>query len=91
MSPIDEGFRTRLESVVQEWIRGVSTALGRGQKHGNVRADLDCKTTAAFIVAASEGVAGVMKTSPTKERLYEALEGLTGYLETLRPTEENPS
>ena len=91
MSPIDEGFRTRLESIVQEWIRGVATALGRGQEHGNVRPDLDCHTTAAFIVAASEGVAGIMKTSPTKKRLYEALEGLTGYLETLRPTEENQS
>src|SRR6516162_6506361 len=37
MSPIDEQFRKRLETIFQAWQEGIATALRRGQSEGTVR------------------------------------------------------
>src|SRR5262245_17166568 len=37
MSPLDEGFRTRLETIYSAWRRALQTALTRGIRAGTVR------------------------------------------------------
>src|SRR5262245_54618148 len=52
MSPLDEGFRQRLEKIYTAWRLAVKTALANGIKAGNVTKDVSPVKVAAFIVAA---------------------------------------
>ena len=88
MSPVDPVFREHLEAVIRDWIRGLADALRHGQELGTVRGDVDCDAIAAFIVAAIEGSAGMLKLTAGKGHLQSVLKGLTGYLETLKPNNE---
>lgn len=84
MSPLDEGFRTRLEGVYDDWRGGIATALRRGQEEGQVRADVDPDGTAAFIVASLEGGMSLSKNSQDKRLLDKCKGALVQYLEGLR-------
>ena len=59
MSGLDEGFRQRIQRVLEVWQQGVAQALRRGQACGCVRADLDPEKAATFILAALEGTIGL--------------------------------
>lgn len=84
MSSVDEGFRTRINAVMQLWRDGIASALRRGQTEGTVRQDIDAASCAAFMVASAEGTAGLAKASQDRE-LYESnLSVLAQFLETLR-------
>lgn len=84
MSPIDEGFRERLEEIFRIWRDGLAAALRRGQEQGRVRADIDVAKAAAFVVAVIEGAWGMSKSRQSLEVLQICREGLARYLETLR-------
>ncbi len=84
MSPIDEEFRRRVQSVLNFWRDKTAEALLRGQGAGQVRTDMDCRKAAAFIVAALEGTAGMTKNSQDPAMMEACLEGLFHYLESLR-------
>src|SRR5262245_49741827 len=58
MSPLDEGFRKRIEKVYAMWRERVEAAFARGIKAGNVRKDTSPRNVAAFIVAAQTGIIG---------------------------------
>jgi len=85
MSPIDEGFRLRLNRVLEQWRDGVARALRQGQDLGFVRSDLDPKKTAMFFIASLEGTIGMVKAARDLEVAAQATEGLILYLDTLRP------
>ena len=85
MSPVDEGFRERVEKLQTLWRRGLARNLARGQREGTVRADLDAADTAAFLVAACEGSIGLAKGSQDPRLLKTCIRGIVQYLETLRP------
>jgi TetR/AcrR family transcriptional regulator, transcriptional repressor for nem operon len=85
MSPLDEGFRRRLEKVYSAWREGLESALARGIKAGTVRKGISPRKVAALVVAALEGIIGTAKNSQTMELLELAGEGLFDYLDTLRP------
>jgi AcrR family transcriptional regulator len=61
MSPVDEGFRTRLVKLQDEWRGALERALRRAQKEGALRRDFDPKQTAALLVAAYEGAQSLGK------------------------------
>ncbi len=84
MSPLDEGFRSRLEDIVSQWRENYTQALRRGQKRGQVRNDIDPARSATFIVAAIEGSLGMAKNAKSKEVLHTNFVALTEYLDTLR-------
>jgi len=46
MSPVDEGFRERIEALYSEWRMGLHNALAQGQKSKQVRAEIDCEAMA---------------------------------------------
>ncbi len=84
MSPIDEGFRIRIEAALDAWRDGITDALLRGQGAGQVRTDIDSHKAAAFIVASIEGTASMAKNSQDPSMVESCMDGLVLYLETLR-------
>ena len=84
MSPLDEGFRTRLDALYQEWRGGIQAALERAQRDGVIRVDVDCGHAATFVLAALSGCIGVAKNAQSHEQLDICGGGLADYLHSLR-------
>ena len=61
MAPLDDGFRDRLRAALELWIDGIARQLKRGQKAGFVRADVDVRQAAQFVVLLHEGTFGLLK------------------------------
>jgi AcrR family transcriptional regulator len=84
MSPLDEGFRSRLDHVFQVWHDEIVRTLERGKQQAQVRGDVDCDETATFIMAALEGCIGIAKNAQSEERLRICNRGLICFLKTLQ-------
>lgn len=89
MSPLDEGFRTRLDALYQEWRAGIQCALERAQQQGTIRADLNCAHVSTFVLAALSGCIGVGKNTQSAQQLAICGAGLNDYLRSLRRTESH--
>ncbi|HEX8963656.1 MAG TPA: TetR family transcriptional regulator C-terminal domain-containing protein [Rhodocyclaceae bacterium] len=85
MSPLDAAFKARLEQIVTTWGGVVEDALVRGQKAGEIRADVDCGAAALFIVSAWEGCVGVAKSMQSAAGFQMCLSQLQGYIRSLAP------
>lgn len=85
MSPLDEGFRQRLDHVFGLWHGVTRDALSRAQQQGRIRADVDCDETATFVMAALEGCMGIAKNAQSLERLKSCNSGLIQFLRSLQP------
>jgi TetR/AcrR family transcriptional repressor of nem operon len=85
MSPVDEGFRKRLNAILDEWREQTSEAMRRGQKNGTVCPDVDARAAATFVISSIEGCVGMAKASQSREFLEAGFRGLIEYLEHLRP------
>ena len=85
MSPLDEGFRTRIDGLYERWRAGLATALTNGKKNGSVRASVAPRAAAALIVASQMGIWGTGKTSRSKTVMLQATDAVCDYLESLRP------
>lgn len=86
MSPLNEGFRARLDRIYQEWHQGIQDALQRAQRSGHLRGDVDCANTATFVLAALAGCIGIAKNAQNLDQLRICGAGLIDYLQTLRTT-----
>ncbi|MFA7386098.1 MAG: TetR/AcrR family transcriptional regulator [Thiohalobacteraceae bacterium] len=84
MSPLDEGFRTRLDKLYQEWRTGIQHAIERARASGAVRSEIDAQKVASFVIAALAGCIGIAKNAQSLEQLKTCADGLIGYLESLR-------
>ncbi len=89
MSPVDEGFRERIEAIYAEWRNGLSDALCRGQAAGQVRADVDTEATAVMVVASLEGCLASAKNAQSHELLMQCGRALIRFLDSLRNEEKN--
>lgn len=90
MSPIDEGFRQRIEHVFQDWRGIIARLIQQGQKSGHVRADVNATQVATFFVAAVEGTIGMAKNAQDPKLLQGNFTMLQTYLATLRPLQGEP-
>ncbi len=86
MSPLDEGFRRRIDAAFATWRRGFAKALKRAQAEGVMRKDISATETATFLVAAIEGSIGLAKTARNARVLHANLEMLAAYVDSLRAT-----
>jgi len=84
MSPINEGFRIRINRLLEEWRDAIAVALRRGQAEGLVTRRVAAETAAALLVASFEGCLGMAKNAQSRELLARCSGGVTDYLETLR-------
>jgi AcrR family transcriptional regulator len=86
MSPVDEDFRNRLNRILALWQDAFEDALRRGQVGGQVRAEVNCRAAALFIVSAWEGCAGVAKNMQSVESFRACMSQLQSYVAGLLKT-----
>jgi len=85
MSSIDEGFRTRIEGIYEEWRGALEKAFQEGIRQGTVRKGVRPRAVAAFIVSTHAGIIGTAKNARSVDLLKLSVQGLKDYLESLRP------
>lgn len=85
MSSLDEAFRLKVATIYGTWRKGIAAALAAGQKRGVVRREVDPDGAALFYIAALSGCRGLAKNARSAEILQTCLQGITHYLESLRP------
>ena len=84
MSPLDEQFRKRLESIFLGWQEGVATLLRKGQSQGTVRRDLNPDETASFLIAMVEGYVSLAKNAQDAKVWEVGIRNIVGWLRSLR-------
>lgn len=84
MSPIDEGFRERIETFFKLWKSAISEVLTSGQQQGIVNQSINVDDCAIFILSAIEGTLGMIKNQQNKTVFYCCGRELERYLNTLR-------
>lgn len=85
MSPLDEGFRERIDRLYATWRKCFAAALAGGIKAGKVRKDISPRNVAALVVAAQMGIWGTAKNSQREELMVQVGEALCEYLDSLKP------
>jgi TetR/AcrR family transcriptional regulator, transcriptional repressor for nem operon len=85
MSPLDEGFRKRIDQLYSIWRKRIADALVEGMKAGKVRKSIVPQGAAALIVASQMGIWGTGKSSRSQELMTQAGEAVCAYLDSLAP------
>ncbi|MCF6250324.1 MAG: TetR/AcrR family transcriptional regulator [Methylococcaceae bacterium] len=86
MSPIDDGFRKRIQNFFKFWQKAIADALKKGQRQGIVDSSINTENCALFILASIEGALGMTKNHQDKEVYYICSRELERYLNTLKAT-----
>ncbi|MEW8505345.1 MAG: TetR/AcrR family transcriptional regulator [Candidatus Thiodiazotropha sp.] len=84
MSPIDDGFRQRIDTIYRRWQLSIESLLSRGQEEGSVATSADPADTAYFILASLEGCMSMAKNAQSNAELIRCGKGLLSYLNSLR-------
>ena len=84
MSPIDEGFRIRVQRVLDYWISGIAEGLKKGQSNGRINSKIDPQQTAYTIVSLFEGLMGLGKNSGSVDALETGFQSFRSYLRLLK-------
>ncbi|MES2309063.1 MAG: TetR family transcriptional regulator C-terminal domain-containing protein, partial [Verrucomicrobiota bacterium] len=84
MSPLDEGFRNRIEGIYDRWREAIEIGLKNGLKAKTVKAGTDPKSVAAFVVASITGVIGLAKNTQNTDLMKLALRAMKDYLQGLK-------
>ena len=84
MSPLDEGFRTRIKAIYDRWIAAIADAFERAKSKGKVRGDLEPDAAALMVVAMLQGLIGLIKTSRTSDLRERGRHSLKLFLDSLK-------
>ena len=84
MSPLDEGFRKRLEGIFRAWREAIAMALRRGQSQGTVRRDVVPEETAGFLIAMVEGYGSLTKNAQDVNVMKAGIRNIVDWLQSLR-------
>ncbi len=84
MSPVDDGFRMRIQKIYQSWLTALIKRLKTGQQNRQIKADVDVEESATFILASIEGAIGLAKNAQDSEVFLRCGHQLGVYLESLR-------
>jgi len=83
MTPIDEGFRTRIKAFFTYWEDEYKKALKSGQDKGFIKKDLNLEEVARFIITSIEGAIGQAKIHQDRKAFFSCGNQLERYLGTL--------
>jgi TetR/AcrR family transcriptional repressor of nem operon len=83
MSPVDRGFKIRLEKALRLWVDEMNLQLQRGKKHGYLKKAVRTKDAAYFVVMAHEGFYGTIKGINDKVVYTALLNSLKLYLQAI--------
>jgi TetR/AcrR family transcriptional regulator, transcriptional repressor for nem operon len=84
MSPLDDGFRSRIDRLYTVWRKGFAAALSGGVRAGHVRAGVAPAPVAALLVAGQMGIWGTGKSSQNRRVMTQATDAVCDYLESMR-------
>ncbi len=84
MSPVDEGFRLRIQRIYDNCTKIIESALERGKSKGYVREDIDSNASAMFIIASVAGCRSVAKNARSAKVLLLCHDQLIIYLNSLK-------
>ncbi len=84
MAPIDEGFRTRLTAIYEQWHQSIADLLQKAKASDLIIDEVDPHTMAATIVAIMEGALNAAKVSQSLDGLHLCGQGLVQLLQLIR-------
>ncbi|HEV2289871.1 MAG TPA: TetR/AcrR family transcriptional regulator [Candidatus Acidoferrales bacterium] len=84
MSPLDEGFRMRIERSYRRQRQALVDALERAKKSGQIKKNVATKGVAALIVACQMGIWGTMRNTQDAELMIQSGEALCAFLDSLK-------
>jgi len=84
MAPIDEGFRTRLNRIYEQWHGAIVKALNKAQAAGDLIAGVQVEQIAVMVVATMEGCLSAGMISQDMNKLMFCGEGLIQYLHLIQ-------
>jgi AcrR family transcriptional regulator len=84
MSPLDDGFHSRIDALYTTWRKGFAAALTAGVKSGTVARAVNSRSVAAMLVASQMGIWGTGKSSQSKTVMMQATDAICDYLDTLK-------
>src|SRR6202167_4298725 len=84
MSPLDAGFRMRLETIFDAWREAVASVLREGQIHGSVRCDVEPNDAASLLIAMVEGYGSLAKNAQDPKVIKAGIKHIMGWLRSLR-------
>lgn len=84
MSPLDAGFRKRLEGIFDAWRDAMASVLREGQIHRSVRRDVDTRDAASFLIAMVEGYGSLAKNAQDPKIIKAGIKNMVGWLTSLR-------
>jgi AcrR family transcriptional regulator len=84
MSPLDAGFRKRLEVIFDAWREAAASVLRQGQLHGSVRRDVEPTDAAALLIAMVEGYGSLAKNAQDPKVIKAGIKNIVGWLRSLR-------
>ena len=87
MSPINEGFHSKIKALYDEWQAAIEVACERGKQAGKIIESADSKQLAILFIATLEGCLGLAKSMQSLETLMMCGQGLSEQLELLRPNQ----
>jgi AcrR family transcriptional regulator len=85
MSPLDPGFRQRIDKLYDTWRSSYAAAFAAGIKARKVRKDISPRNVAALVVASQMGIWGTAKSSQDPQLMIHACDAICDYLDGLKP------
>jgi TetR/AcrR family transcriptional repressor of nem operon len=84
MSPLDAGFRKRLEIIFDAWREATASVLREGQIHGSIRRDVEPTDAAGLLIAMVEGYGSLAKNAQDPKVMKAGIKNIVGWLRSLR-------
>jgi TetR/AcrR family transcriptional repressor of nem operon len=84
MSPLDAGFRKRLEAIFDAWREATAWVLREGQIHGSVRRDVEPADAAGLLIAMVEGYGSLAKNAQDPKVIKTGIKNIVAWLRSLR-------
>ena len=84
MAPIDEGFRTRLTAIYEQWHQSIAALLHKAKEMDLIIDEVDPYSMAVTMVAIMEGALNAAKVSQSLDKLYLCGQGLVQLLQLIR-------
>jgi TetR/AcrR family transcriptional regulator, transcriptional repressor for nem operon len=84
MSPLDAGFRKRLEMIFDAWREAAASVLREGQIRGSVRRNVEPTDAAGLLIAMVEGYGSLAKNAQNPKVIKAGIKNIVGWLRSLR-------
>ena len=88
MAPIDEGFRTRLTAIYEQWRSAIAAVLSRARSDGLILQAIDTEAMAATLMSIMEGSLSAAKVTQSLDTLHACGAGMIQILQLIRSRPE---